>query len=223
MKVQWKGWAVWGVLRLEAEDTCGEVVDVGEVRGREGLAGEDQANLVPDEATVFAAAARALRPGGRLAIVDIVSSRTIAEGTRAQSELWAACIARAVRRAGGAGRTPGFSRGWRARRVARPRPSRHPTPARAPSGAATGARTSAGCSGACRVHGFDGGPADGVLGGARRPPSASSSRPGGSASTVWWAPAPGQRSRRPRESARSGTGSTPRPARPAVVGRRPRR
>ena len=34
-------------------------------------------NLVPDKERVFAAAARALRPGGRLAIADIVTEREL--------------------------------------------------------------------------------------------------------------------------------------------------
>jgi ubiquinone/menaquinone biosynthesis C-methylase UbiE len=53
-------------------------------------------NLVPDKARAFAAAARALRDGGRLAIADIVSARTLKERTRRNMQLWAACIAGAV-------------------------------------------------------------------------------------------------------------------------------
>ena len=39
-----------------------------------------------------------LRPGGRLAIADIVSGRALKERTRRNVELWAACIAGAVPR-----------------------------------------------------------------------------------------------------------------------------
>ena len=53
-------------------------------------------NLAPDKGAVFAAAARALRPGGRLAIADIVSARELIERTRRNVALWAACIAGAV-------------------------------------------------------------------------------------------------------------------------------
>ena len=53
-------------------------------------------NLVPDKAAVFAAVARALRPGGRLAIADIVSARELIERTRRNVALWAACIAGAA-------------------------------------------------------------------------------------------------------------------------------
>jgi arsenite methyltransferase len=56
-------------------------------------------NLVPDKAAVFAAAAAALRPGGRLAVADIVSARPLAEHTRSNTGLWAACIAGAIPRA----------------------------------------------------------------------------------------------------------------------------
>jgi ubiquinone/menaquinone biosynthesis C-methylase UbiE len=55
-------------------------------------------NLAPEKATVFRAAAEALRPGGRLAIADIVSERELIERTRRNVALWAACIAGAVPR-----------------------------------------------------------------------------------------------------------------------------
>jgi arsenite methyltransferase len=55
-------------------------------------------NLTPDKEAVFRAAARALRPGGRLAIADIVSARELIERTRRNVSLWAACIAGAVPR-----------------------------------------------------------------------------------------------------------------------------
>ena len=55
-------------------------------------------NLAPDKAAVFRSAARALRPGGRLAIADIVSARELIERTRRNVALWAACIAGAVPR-----------------------------------------------------------------------------------------------------------------------------
>jgi arsenite methyltransferase len=55
-------------------------------------------NLSPHKGRVFAEAARVLRPGGRLAIADIVSGRALKERTRRNVELWAACIAGAIPR-----------------------------------------------------------------------------------------------------------------------------
>lgn len=55
-------------------------------------------NLSPDKRRVFAEVARVLRPGGRLAIADIVTERQIAARTARQAELWAACIAGASQR-----------------------------------------------------------------------------------------------------------------------------
>ena len=53
-------------------------------------------NLAPDKDAVFRSAAAALRPGGRLAIADIVSEQELIERTRRNVGLWAACIAGAV-------------------------------------------------------------------------------------------------------------------------------
>jgi ubiquinone/menaquinone biosynthesis C-methylase UbiE len=55
-------------------------------------------NLAPAKDRVFAEAARVLRPGGTLAIADIVSGRALKERTRRNVELWAACIAGAIPR-----------------------------------------------------------------------------------------------------------------------------
>jgi ubiquinone/menaquinone biosynthesis C-methylase UbiE len=53
-------------------------------------------NLAPDKDAVFRAVARVLRPGGRLAVADIVSAREVVARTRRNVSLWAACIAGAV-------------------------------------------------------------------------------------------------------------------------------
>jgi arsenite methyltransferase len=53
-------------------------------------------NLSPVKHRVFAEAARVLRPGGRLAVADIVSETPLKETTRRNTELWAACIAGAI-------------------------------------------------------------------------------------------------------------------------------
>jgi ubiquinone/menaquinone biosynthesis C-methylase UbiE len=55
-------------------------------------------NLSPDKPAVFAAAARALRPGGRLALADIVSERQLPDGVTCDAALWAACIGGAMQR-----------------------------------------------------------------------------------------------------------------------------
>jgi arsenite methyltransferase len=57
-------------------------------------------NLSPDKSAVFAAAARTLRPGGRLALADIVSERQLPEGVTCDASLWAACIGGAMQRDG---------------------------------------------------------------------------------------------------------------------------
>jgi arsenite methyltransferase len=53
-------------------------------------------NLSADKPGVFAAAARALRPGGRLALADIVSATQLPEGVTCDASLWAACIGGAM-------------------------------------------------------------------------------------------------------------------------------
>jgi SAM-dependent methyltransferase len=55
-------------------------------------------NLSPDKAAVFAAVANALRPGGRLALADIVSTEQLPEGVTCDASLWAACIGGAMQR-----------------------------------------------------------------------------------------------------------------------------
>jgi arsenite methyltransferase len=55
-------------------------------------------NLSPDKPAVFAAAARALRPGGRLALADIVTATQLPEGVTCDASLWAACIGGAMQR-----------------------------------------------------------------------------------------------------------------------------
>lgn len=55
-------------------------------------------NLSPEKAKVFAEAARVLRPGGRLAIADIVTSTQLPVGVTCDASLWAACIGGAMQR-----------------------------------------------------------------------------------------------------------------------------
>lgn len=49
-------------------------------------------NLSPEKELVFAEAARALKPGGRLAIADIVSEQQLKESIVCDADLWASCI-----------------------------------------------------------------------------------------------------------------------------------
>ena len=49
-------------------------------------------NLAPDKQSVFAEAARVLRPGGRLAIADIVTEQQLKDSIVCDADLWASCI-----------------------------------------------------------------------------------------------------------------------------------
>ena len=53
-------------------------------------------NLAPDKNKVFCEAARLLRPGGRLALADIVTEVQLPEGITCNATLWAACIGGAL-------------------------------------------------------------------------------------------------------------------------------
>jgi ubiquinone/menaquinone biosynthesis C-methylase UbiE len=55
-------------------------------------------NLAPDKAAVFQEAARLLRPGGRLALADIVTAVRLPETVSCDATLWAACIGGAMQR-----------------------------------------------------------------------------------------------------------------------------
>lgn len=55
-------------------------------------------NLAPEKLIVFSAAARALRPGGRLALADIVTAQQLPECVTCDASLWAACIGGAMQR-----------------------------------------------------------------------------------------------------------------------------
>jgi ubiquinone/menaquinone biosynthesis C-methylase UbiE len=56
-------------------------------------------NLASDKSAVFREAHRMLRPGGRLALSDIVSRERLPETVVCNASLWAACIGGAMERA----------------------------------------------------------------------------------------------------------------------------
>ena len=53
-------------------------------------------SLAPDKDMVFKEAARLLKPGGRLALADIVTETRLPEGISCDASLWAACIGGAL-------------------------------------------------------------------------------------------------------------------------------
>ena len=55
-------------------------------------------NLCPDKERVFAEIARVVRPGGRLALADIITEKPLPESVTCDSTLWAACIGGAAER-----------------------------------------------------------------------------------------------------------------------------
>jgi ubiquinone/menaquinone biosynthesis C-methylase UbiE len=55
-------------------------------------------NLAPDKGAVFREAARVLKPGGRLAISDIVTDSALPDTVVCNADLWAACIGGAAQR-----------------------------------------------------------------------------------------------------------------------------
>jgi arsenite methyltransferase len=54
-------------------------------------------NLAPDKTAVFREAVRLLKPGGRLAIADIVTTARLPDAVIHNADLWAACVGGAVR------------------------------------------------------------------------------------------------------------------------------
>jgi arsenite methyltransferase len=55
-------------------------------------------NLSPEKREVFAEAGRVLRPGGRLAMADIISEQQLTDSIVCDADLWASCIGGAAQR-----------------------------------------------------------------------------------------------------------------------------
>jgi SAM-dependent methyltransferase len=55
-------------------------------------------NLVPDKGQVYREAFRALRPGGRLVVADVLATRPISDDLRSDLERWASCSSGALTR-----------------------------------------------------------------------------------------------------------------------------
>src|SRR5262249_39172688 len=53
-------------------------------------------NLAADKTRVVAEAARVLRPGGRLAVSDVIADENMDDATRADMEQWPGCVAAAL-------------------------------------------------------------------------------------------------------------------------------
>jgi len=98
--------------QLDKADRLAAEADIANAELREGMIEEPPVdpgsidcvisngviNLSPDKPAVFAAAATALSPGGRLAIADIVSAKQLPQGVTCDASLWAACIGGAMQR-----------------------------------------------------------------------------------------------------------------------------
>lgn len=74
--------------RIEALPVDNDVVDV--------IMSNCVINLSPDKPSVFAEAFRVLKPGGRIAVSDIVTEGDFSEAMRADTSKWAECVTGAI-------------------------------------------------------------------------------------------------------------------------------
>lgn len=87
----WRLAASGGYDRVEVRE--GRIEDLpAEDAGFDCVISNGVINLSPDKARVFSEAARVLRPGGRLAIADIVTEQQLTDAIVCDADLWASCI-----------------------------------------------------------------------------------------------------------------------------------
>lgn len=81
-----------GLRQVEFREGRIETLSAHDDRSFDCVISNGVINLSPDKDRVFAEAARVLRPGGRLAIADIVTDRQLTESIVGNADLWASCI-----------------------------------------------------------------------------------------------------------------------------------
>lgn len=73
--------------------TLGRIEDLPfEDEGFDAVISNGVINLAPDKKRVFREAARVLKPGGRMAVADIVTEKVLTDGIVGNVDLWASCI-----------------------------------------------------------------------------------------------------------------------------------
>jgi ubiquinone/menaquinone biosynthesis C-methylase UbiE len=80
-----------GLLQVEFHEARVEAVPLSDA-SVDCVISNGVINLCPDKKAVFAEAARVLKPGGRLAIADIISEQQLKDSIVCNADLWASCI-----------------------------------------------------------------------------------------------------------------------------------
>ena len=83
--------ATWGATNVEFREGRIEAVPLPDASA-DCVISNGVINLCPDKKAVFVEAARVLRPGGRLAIADIITEQPLTESIVCNADLWASCI-----------------------------------------------------------------------------------------------------------------------------------